>query len=123
MTVEYKGFKIGDQVRFTEEAVKPFLHKDTTKGIVVGFDEGDCFEFLVRAANGSCVWYGETEIELLGTVVKQQTTLLDEHTVITVSKALSEIYAIHGITDGEIVAAVAAYLRGLQEGMGIDKNI
>lgn len=124
MTVEYKGFQIGDQVRFTEGTVKPGRHKDATKGIVVNFDEGDGFEFLVRADDNSCEWYREAEIELLGTVVKQQATVkLDEQTVRTIAVAVEEIFNVKESCDREITATIAGYFRGLTDGMGIDRDV
>lgn len=119
MTEEYKGFKIGDKVKFTEDAVKPLSHEDKTVGTVVEINIGEDIGCRVKTDDGSMYWYGDYEIELLDTVTQQQPTVLDELTVRNISEALSGIYAIHGITDGEIVAAVTAYLRGLQDAMGI----
>lgn len=122
MTVEYKGFKIGDRVKFTENAVKPDIHVGASEGTVIKFGKGCVYDFYVQAA-GDCEWYSIDEIELLPTVEADQPALLDEFTVRTISEALSEVYTNKCFTDGEIVAAVATYLRGLQDAMGIRNHV
>ena len=123
MTVEStQQFKVGDRVTFTEDADRHYCHAAGGTGVITGIEDlrGAPLHYVVNAENATW-WY--TADELVKEIPQQATVKLDEHTVRTVSEALSEIYVNTGITDGEIVAAVAAYLRGLQDGMGIDRNV
>lgn len=120
MTVEYRGFKIGDTVTFKEDADRHYCHVAGGTGVITDITDvrgAGALHYVVSAENATW-WYTADEIELLPTVETAQPTLLDELTVRTISDALNEVYVNKGITDGEIVAAVAAYLRGLQDGMG-----
>ena len=124
MTVEStQQFKVGDRVTFTEDADRHYCHAAGGTGVITDIEDlrgAGSLHYLVTAENATW-WY--TADELVKETPQQATVKLDEHTVITVSEALSEIYVNTGITDGEIVAAVAAYLRGLQDAMGIDRNV
>lgn len=123
MTVEStQQFKVGDRVTFTEDADRHYCHAAGGTGVITGTEglRGVPLHYVVNAENATW-WY--TADELVKEIPQQATVKLDEHTVRTVSEALSEIYVNTGITDGEIVAAVAAYLRGLQDAMGIDRNV
>lgn len=125
MTVEYKGFKIGDTVTFKEDADRHYCHVAGGTGVITDITDvrgAGAMHYVVNAENATW-WYTADEIELLPTVEAAQPALLDELTVRTISDSLNDVYAIHGITDGEIVAAVAAYLRGLQDAMGIGRNV
>ena len=124
MTVEStQQFKVGDRVTFKEDADRHYCHAAGGTGVITDIEDlrgAGSLHYLVTAENATW-WY--TADELVKEIPQQATVKLDEHTVITVSEALSEIYVNTGITDGEIVAAVAAYLRGLQDAMGIDRNV
>lgn len=124
MTVEStQQFKVGDRVTFKEDADRHYCHAAGGTGVITDIVElrgARSLHYVVTAENATW-WY--TADELVKEIPQQATVKLDEHTVITVSEALSEIYVNKGITEGEIVAAVAAYLRGLQDAMGIDRNV
>lgn len=126
MTVEStQQFKVGDIVTFKEDADRHYCHVAGGTGVITDIEDlrgAGVLHYVVNAENATW-WYTADEIELVTVQPEKTTVKLDEHTVRTVSEAFSEIYVIHGITDGEIVAAVAAYLRGLQDAMGIDRNV
>lgn len=124
MTVEStQQFKVGDIVTFKEDADRHYCHVAGGTGVITDIEDlrgAGVLHYVVSAENATW-WY--TADELVKEIPQQATVKLDERTVITVSEALSEIYKTKGVTDGEIVAAVAAYLRGLQDAMGIDRNV
>lgn len=124
MTVEStQQFKVGDTVTFKEDADRHYCHVAGGTGVITDIEDlrgAGVLHYVVSAENATW-WY--TADELVKEIPQQATVKLDERTVITVSEALSEIYKTKGVTDGEIVAAVAAYLRGLQDAMGIDRNV
>lgn len=116
-------FKVGDTVTFKEDADRHYCHVAGGTGVITDIEDlrgAGVLHYVVSAENATW-WY--TADELVKEIPQQATVKLDERTVITVSEALSEIYKTKGVTDGEIVAAVAAYLRGLQDAMGIDRNV
>lgn len=124
MTVEStQQFKVGDRVTFTEDADRHYCHAAGGTGVITDIEDlrgAGSLHYVVNAENATW-WY--TADELVKEIPQQATVKLDEHTVRNISEALSEIYVNTGITDGEIVVAVAAYMRGLQDGTGIDRNV
>ena len=123
MTVEStQQFKVGDRVTFTEDADRHYCHAAGGTGVITGIEDlrGAPLHYVVNAENATW-WY--TADELVKETPQQATVKLDEHTVRTVIETVTEIVNMPGSTYGENVAAIVSYLRGLAEGMGIDRNV
>lgn len=124
MTVEStQQFKVGDRVTFTEDSDRHYCHAVDVTGVITDIVElrgAEPLHYVVNAENATW-WY--TADELVKEIPQQATVKLDEHTVRAVIETVTKIINMPGSTNGENVAAIVGYLRGLAEGMGIDRNV
>ena len=126
MTVEStQQFKVGDIVTFKEDADRHYCHAAGGTGVITDIEDlraAGVLHFKVNAKNATW-WYTADEIELVTVQPEKATVKLDEHTVRTVITTVTKIINMPGSTNGENVAAIVSYLRGLAEGMGIDSSV
>ena len=124
MTVEStQQFKVGDRVTFKEDADRHYCHAAGGKGVITGIEDlrGAGFLHYVVNAKNATWWY--TADELVKETPQQATVTHDVHTVRAVIETVTKIINMPGSTNGENVAEIVSYLRGLAEGMGIDRNV
>ena len=124
MTVEsMQQFKVGDRVTFKEDVDRHYCHAAGGTGVITYIEDSrgaGSSRYVVNAKNAAW-WY--TADELVKEVTQQAAVKLDEHTVRAVIETVTKIINMPGSTSGENVAAIVSYLRGLAEGMGIDRNV
>lgn len=124
MTVEStQQFKVGDRVTFKEDADRHYCHAAGGTGVITDIEDlrgAGSLHYAVNTENATW-WY--TTDELVKEIPQQATVKLDEHTVRTVIETVTKIINMPGSTYGENVAEIVSYLRGLAEGMGIDRNV